>query len=90
MTRSKVENGEPRNVSVLYFAQLAEQARCASEEIISEASTAAELFAELQSAHSFDIPLSALRVAVNHEFSTPDAALCDGDTVAFRPPLAGG
>lgn len=29
-------------------------------------------------------------VAVNHEYATLDAPLCDGDEVAFLPPVAGG
>jgi molybdopterin converting factor subunit 1 len=31
-----------------------------------------------------------IRVAVNQQFAEPTAELCDGDEVAFLPPISGG
>ena len=31
-----------------------------------------------------------VRVAVNQEFATPDAAIAAGDEIAFFPPVTGG
>ena len=33
---------------------------------------------------------SRLHVAINHEIVTPDAAVADGDEVAWFPPVTGG
>ena len=34
--------------------------------------------------------LARCRIAVGEEFVTPDTPLCDGDQVAFLPPMSGG
>jgi molybdopterin converting factor subunit 1 len=77
-------------VNIRYFAMLREQAGTGEETIRTTAATPRALWAELSARHGFAAPLSALRVAVNEEFVTPEHALREGDTVAFIPPVAGG
>ena len=35
-------------------------------------------------------PRDSIRAAVNHEFADWDAGVCNGDEVAFIPPVSGG
>jgi molybdopterin synthase sulfur carrier subunit len=79
-----------KNVVVHYFAILREQRGLAQEKIVTEAGSAAELYGELRTRHGFTLEGSRLRVAVNDEFAPWDAALCEGDTLVFIPPVAGG
>ena len=75
---------------IQYFAMLRETAGVSEETIRTSASTPTALWEELRERHGFDEPLSALSVAVNEEFVSPERALRDGDTVVFIPPVAGG
>jgi molybdopterin converting factor subunit 1 len=77
------------NVHVEYYAILRERAGKAREDVRTAAATAAELFAELERRHAFPSLLS-LKVAINDEFCDWHAALEDGDSVVFIPPVAGG
>jgi len=52
-------------------------------------STAQALWDALVSEHP-DLAQWPPSVAVNGEWSAPDAVLADGDEVAFLPPIAGG
>jgi molybdopterin synthase sulfur carrier subunit len=79
-----------KNVHVQYFALLREQRGVSEETLATSATTAAELYAELQSRHRFSLPLARLRVALDGEFAAWDAPLVDGQRVAFIPPVAGG
>jgi molybdopterin converting factor subunit 1 len=76
-------------VRVEYFAILREHAGKAHEDVRTAAATAAELFAELEKRHGFP-RLPSLKVAINDEFREWHAALADGDSVVFIPPVAGG
>lgn len=76
-------------VRVEYFAILRERAGKAREDVRTDATTAAELFAELEKRHAFP-RLPSLKVAINDEFREWDAALAEGDRVVFIPPVAGG
>jgi len=76
-------------ISVGYFAILREHTGRASEQVETEARTAADLFRELDARYRFP-RLASLRVAVNDEFRDWDTALTDGDSVVFIPPVAGG
>jgi molybdopterin converting factor subunit 1 len=78
-----------RTLTVEYFAVLREQAGKDSEDIETVAETADALFAELEARYGFPT-LSSMKVAINDEFSAWNAALKDGDTVVFIPPVAGG
>jgi molybdopterin converting factor subunit 1 len=76
-------------IRVGYFAILREHTGRASEEVETDARTAADLFRELDERHRFP-RLASLRVAVNDELRDWDTALADGDSVVFIPPVAGG
>jgi len=78
-----------KTVTVEYFAVLREHAGMASEQVRTEATNPGQLFDELASRYDFP-SLQTLKVAVNDEFSDMQAALRDGDSVVFIPPVAGG
>ena len=46
-------------------------------------------FDELDERYGFP-PVGRFKVAINEEFGDWDAALADGDSVVFIPPVAGG
>lgn len=77
-------------VTLQYYAQLREQAGASSEQLSTGAATLRDLYAELQARHGFSLPIDALKVAVNTQFSDWDRLLAEGDTVVFIPPVAGG
>ncbi len=77
------------NVQIEYFAILREHVGRSTENVDTDAGTAAELFEELSSRYSFP-EIGRLKVAINDEFGEWDAALADGDRVVFIPPVAGG
>ncbi len=79
-----------QTLKVQYYAVLREQAGVREEQVTSRAPTAQELFTELAARHGFKLAPSALKVAVNAEFSSWSRPLRDGDTVVFIPPVAGG
>ena len=81
---------ESLQITVQYFALLREQARRRDEPVSTRARTPAELYEELRTKHSFTLPASALRVAVNSEFADWARPLSKGDVVVFIPPVAGG
>lgn len=77
-------------LNIQYFALLRDQRGLDSESLESSAATAAELYAELAERHSFTLPNTALKVAINDEFANWDSPLAPGDTIVFIPPVAGG
>lgn len=79
-----------KTIHLQYFALLREQAGTASETVSTEATNAAALYAERAAAHAFSLSAERLRVAINGEFGSFDAAIVDGDEVVFLPPVAGG
>ena len=79
-----------KKITLQYFAVLREQAGCSEERLETDATTPAELYAEVQSRHGFTLPLSLLRVAVNEEFRDWSSRLEANDRVVFIPPVAGG
>ena len=77
-------------ITVEYFALLREQ-RGLEEEVIKTTSASARLlYRELQKLHGFDLPEKLLKVAINGEFKSMDAALNEEDRVVFIQPVAGG
>ena len=76
-------------VRIEYFAILREHAGQRVEEINTDARTAAELFDELSRRYQFP-ETGHFKVAINDEFADWDAALAEGDSVVFIPPVAGG
>lgn len=81
---------------VLYFASLREQLSTEKEQIeqVQDVSTVASLKALLiarggvwKEAFEGSIPLL---VSINQQMATDDAAIQDGDEIAFFPPVTGG
>lgn len=79
-------------ITMLYFARARELAGRGSEGIeIPDGSRVSALLDALRALHpGLGRELSAMRVAVNQEFSDADAALADGAEVALVPPVSGG
>ena len=76
-------------VRIEYFAILREHVGRSSEELNTEAQTAAELYHELRT--RYDLPeIGRLKVAINDEFGDWQTPLGDGDSIVFIPPVAGG
>ena len=81
-------------MDVLYFAWVRERIGLPREAVQTNATTVAELVAELSAreeryAAAF-ADLSALRVALDQELADFDAPLKDVREVAFFPPMTGG
>lgn len=81
---------ESRRIVVQYFAVLREERGCGEETIETSAASALELFEELRARHGFSLETNRFKVVVNEEFCDWSHAICDGDTVVFVPPVAGG
>jgi molybdopterin-guanine dinucleotide biosynthesis protein A len=79
-----------KTVRIQYYAILREQAGRSEETLDTSAGTPAELYAELQQRHPFQLTSAQLKVALNSEFSDWQTPLKHGDTVVFLPPVAGG
>ncbi|MCA9406061.1 MAG: MoaD/ThiS family protein [Candidatus Omnitrophica bacterium] len=81
---------KPKIIKITYYALLREQRGLSEEEIQTTASTPAELYAELQKQHSFNLSTDILKVAVNNAFADWKISLKNGDHLTFIPPVAGG
>jgi molybdopterin converting factor subunit 1 len=77
-------------LNVKYFAILREQRGLHEESLETPALTPEALYCELAGRHQFTARQEILRVAVNDAFAPWQAALRDGDRIAFIPPVAGG
>lgn len=77
-------------IQILYFAQLADLAGKTEETRESISSAPSDLYAELKAVYNFPHEFEQLQVAINHELSAHKAALKDGDSIAFLPPMTGG
>ena len=83
-------------MKVLYFAWLRQRTGVGEETVSPPATvrTVAELVDWLRArgpGHAEALKdLSSIRVAVNQEFATLDAAISEGDEVALFPPMTGG
>ncbi|SLJ84034.1 MoaD/ThiS family protein [Psychrobacter sp. DAB_AL43B] len=79
------------NITVLYFASLADEANCHEEKInVQQSTSLTELYEQLRQKHRFSRPQSELRVAVNDYFAKWTDEIYDGDNVVFITPVAGG
>jgi molybdopterin converting factor subunit 1 len=81
---------------ILYFAQVKARVGKGEERLTPppDVTTVAQLMRFLQArgegyAEAF-ADAGRVRAAVNQEFAGPDAAVADGDEVAFFPPVTGG
>lgn len=82
-------------IKLLYFASLRETLGVASEAVALPAgvATTGALRAHLAArggAWQVFATSKSLRAAVNQVMVGPEAAVCDGDEVAFFPPVTGG
>ncbi|AZV40609.1 MULTISPECIES: MoaD/ThiS family protein [Komagataeibacter] len=78
------------NIELQYFAQLQDEAGRVHEIRNTPAPTAAALYDELRDAYGFALEPACMRVAINSAFAPWDKPLCEGDHVAFIPPVTGG
>jgi len=78
------------SITVQYFAILREQRGLTEEKLSTAAATPTALYDELRDRHRFTLPADRVRAAVNDEFVSATAALCEGDRIVFIPPVAGG
>lgn len=76
--------------TVHYYGLLGERRKLTEERLSSSASTARELYQELDRQHHFSLVIGDLRAAVNDEFVSWDHPLAANDRVAFLPPMSGG
>ncbi|WP_221773436.1 MoaD/ThiS family protein [Ruficoccus amylovorans] len=79
-----------KQIKILYFGQLRQARGLAEETVNTPAETLAELFTLQSASHGLTLASRHLKMARNDEFCPPAEALCDGDTVAFLPPVCGG
>lgn len=81
-------------IDVLYFAWVRERIGIPRETVETNASTVADLVAELRAREDrYDLAfsdISALRVAVDQQLADFDASLAGVREVAFFPPMTGG
>ena len=81
---------ETKVIGIRWFAAYREAAGVATETAHTDATTAAELFVEMQRKHPALASFSAALLAVNDEMADWSRTLQDGDEVLFFPPVAGG
>jgi molybdenum cofactor guanylyltransferase len=86
----RLDTGIPMRLKIQYYALMREQAGRSGETVETQASTPADLYAELKARHGFTLPVEQLKVAVNTEFVPWSRRLASGDAVVFIPPVAGG
>lgn len=79
-----------KTVHIRYFALLRDERGLASEIILTEASTLADLYNDLRGKHSLSLPIERMSVAVNDDFADWSQPVNDNDIIVFVPPVAGG
>lgn len=79
-----------KNIRIQYYAIFREARGKSSESVTTGAQTPRELFEELHLDSAFPFDAQRLKVALNDEFASWDAALSSGDTVVFIAPVSGG
>jgi len=79
-----------KTLRMQYYAAIRERAGKTGEELVSTASTLADLYDEVARRHGFSFDRSILRVVLNDTIVPWTAEIRDGDRVAFLTPFAGG
>ncbi|MFN8671878.1 MAG: MoaD/ThiS family protein [Candidatus Sericytochromatia bacterium] len=77
-------------INIEYFAKLKDERKLKKEVFETESKTLLDLYKELQFKYHFSLDYTALKVALNDEFSEWDNTIKDNDIVVFIPPVAGG
>ena len=77
-------------LTILYFAQLAEERGAAQERLTGDYADLAALYNTLHAQHHFSLAQNQLRVARNQTFAEWTDTPEDGDEIAFIPPVSGG
>ena len=79
-------------LKVLYFANLREAIGAGAEniELPAGVATVGDLRAALGQRHEALLTAKNLRAAINQKMCGMDAAVADGDEIAFFPPVTGG
>ncbi len=85
-----MQKNNPKNIRIQYYASLREECGCSEESVQTHAQTPRELFEQIRKQHRLEISPATLKIAVNDEFSSWDAALKTNDKIMFIPPVAGG
>lgn len=80
----------PKQLQILYFASLAEQANKDEEAIMFTGHDLSELYEQLSQQYGFSLQQNKLTVAINHQMTDWTAPIHHGDIIAFIPPVAGG
>lgn len=79
------------DINILYFAGLADEAKCHEEKVtVQQSISLTDLYEQLSQKHRFTRPQAELRVAINDYFVKWTEAINDGDNVVFILPVAGG
>lgn len=79
-----------KTIQLNYFSRFAELTKKTNEAWSTEAVTVQELWFELDEQYAFDLDISMVRPAVNHEFCDWQRVINDRDIVSFIPPVSGG
>jgi molybdopterin synthase sulfur carrier subunit len=79
-----------KTVQLNYFSRFAELTQKTNEAWSTEAVTVQELWFELDEQYAFDLDISMVRPAVNHEFCDWQRVINDRDIISFIPPVSGG
>lgn len=83
-------------VKILYFARLREAFGCSEEQIqlsrtVKDVASLTQWLRERGGVWESELaPGRPVRVAVNQSIGNGDVGLCDGDEIAFFPPVTGG
>ena len=78
-------------VTLLFFASYADAFGVSSLDMeLPRESTVAELLTAVRTRQGGELLPPTPLVAVNQEYASLDSTVCDGDEVAFIPPVAGG
>lgn len=78
------------SVTLLWFAQMADQRGLSEETVTTEADTPSALFDQLAEKHNLSGNKEILRVAINDQYVDWHSPLNRNDTIVFIAPVAGG
>ena len=88
--KAKMANLCNKTIRLFYFAFLKESRGISEEFLKTKASTAGDLYSELQGRYGFCLFKDSLKVSINDTFSSWQTELKTGDRIVFIPPVSGG